>query len=128
MAKHRPRLGANGVFYTPDPTGYEERVAAAWIAEHGHNPLTGPVTVALVFRFGHDSGVAITVAPCDKPGMYAGRPDGDNVEKAILDALGPDNSQATRREAARLGLAAPGGIAWLDDAQIVRLSWQKVKT
>lgn len=126
MAKERPRLGASGQFYSPDPAGYEERLAALWLAEHGRNPLPGPLSVKIWFLFGSEPGTHILIEPWDDLPPYVSRPDIDNCVKLVLDSLGPDNSRQARRQAAQLGVQLQG-IAWNDDAQIVRLEAWKVR-
>lgn len=105
VAKGRPRMGKGGHVFTPAKTRSWENDArqCARIEMQGRPPLPGPLSVTVT---------AIFPVPATWPRWkrleaemhhvgHVGKPDGDNVAKAAKDAM--------------------NGIAWLDDAQVVRL-------
>ncbi|HYE79240.1 MAG TPA: RusA family crossover junction endodeoxyribonuclease [bacterium] len=106
--KARPRVG-QGHAFTPDATRQHED-AVAWAARRvmrGRGPLVGPVAVDLV---------AYHAVPASWPkwrkeqaqagrSLPMGKPDVDNVCKLVLDAL--------------------NGIAYQDDAAVVRLAVER---
>ena len=108
VPKARPRV-VNGHAYTPRETAaYEAAVRGCYKAcAKGAPPLTVPCAVEMVFRFPIPSSARRKTMP-DK--IKAGDPyphkaDVDNLCKAILDAL--------------------NGIAFADDALVVRLTARK---
>ena len=105
----RPRFTRQGWAYEPKTCkDYKKAVAqAARIAWGDCEPLDGPVEVALIFVLPipkswplkrRDAARAGTLLPLKKP-------DGDNLEKLVLDAL--------------------TGVCWNDDMQICRCAWDK---
>ena len=103
VGKGRPRFTKAGRAYTPRATvEFEQRVRAVWIAA-GHPMLTGPLAVRVtVVRPLPKS------APKSRDGEWdTHRPDLDNVVKAVLDAL--------------------NGVAYEDDAQVVRIAATKAR-
>lgn len=88
--------------YTPDKTrSYEEEIAWRAVDARNEAPFTGPVRVTIDIRKGipeswpkwkKEMAIAGEILPTTKP-------DTDNVEKAIKDAL--------------------NGVLWLDDSQVV---------
>lgn len=113
VGKGRPRFSRRGrhmVAYTPAPTENYE----AWAklcgkqAMAGREPLAGPVAVVVAF------GVSVPKswpawrqeAALDGEVRPIGKPDCDNLIKAIFDSL--------------------NGIVWRDDSQIVRAEVTKV--
>lgn len=100
--KQRPRMSKGGHVYTPKATRDEERkIADAWRKRHGETLFEGALSVSVTF---HAS------APKSWPRRLLGsswtqKPDVDNAVKAVLDAL--------------------NGVAWSDDAQIIRLHAEK---
>lgn len=103
QGKGRARSTRTGRHYTPAKTvAYESLVAvAAHQAMGGHKPLTGPLVVEIVAVFlippsyskaKREAALAGQIRP-------TGRPDADNVLKAICDG--------------------GNGIVWRDDSQIV---------
>ena len=97
--KGRPRLGARGRVYTPKRTLiYEEAVASHWDGPRLEGPVA--VTIMLHRNYSHVSVKPTVDASCYMPG------DIDNYAKSILDGL--------------------NGVAYLDDAQIMRLSVLRV--
>ena len=109
VPKGRPRWG-NGRTYTPVATSCAETVVrAAWWHANGHRqPANGPVEVHLQ---------AVFLPPATWPKWrrdaalngsirHTTRPDLDNIEKLILDAL--------------------NGCAWRDDAQVFQVTKTKV--
>lgn len=98
VAKGRPRLG-RGHVYTPAKTvAYEQVVAlAAKAAMRGNKMLTGPLDVRLLFF--------LNKPKSNKSTEPVGKPDFDNLAKAVCDAL--------------------NGIVWKDDSQIVHATVTK---
>lgn len=108
VAKGRPRFG-NGRAYTDAKTiAAEQSILAAWLTQAGaRKPHDGPVAVEIVATF---------IPPASWPkwkqqaavnGLWPhmSKPDSDNLAKAVLDAL--------------------NGVAWVDDAQVVRHQIEK---
>ena len=100
--KARPRLGKGGRFYTPkDVDGWageiEEIAAGEARRPFSVFPYGGPVAIEMVFYFARPKS--------RKNSLMVTRPDGDNLEKAVLDALNE--------------------ILVLDDSQVVRVLWEK---
>jgi Holliday junction resolvase RusA-like endonuclease len=96
LAKARPRFG-KGRVYTPKTTSdYEEKIR---LVAHAtcKKPFEGAVEMRMVFNF--------EKAKSSKLKHVTKKPDLDNLEKAVMDAL--------------------NGIAYLDDAQVVRKNSEK---
>lgn len=94
QGKDRPRKGKGGHFYTPDATrAYEKRVRSlAWEAMHRAKlaRLRGAVGLELVARFplpATENAVWTDLVARLSGEHYTGTPDGDNVLKAVKDAL-----------------------------------------
>lgn len=108
VPKARPRVTKTGHAYTPKSTqDYEKAVRLSWYKAAGRYkyPQGTPLSVAIIAYFQIPKNtpkkrIAETLAQ-----PYTSRPDLDNVAKAILDAL--------------------NGVAYDDDAQIVRLVTEK---
>lgn len=101
VPKARPRIGKGGRMYTPALTKAYERLVAAYCmaARGGREPLSGPVRVEIdaTYRLpkrGHREG-----------DWHTGRPDLDNVVKAVLDGV--------------------NGVAFADDSQVCVLHASK---
>ena len=108
VGKGRPRAARRGssmVMFTPEKTANYSALVAdhAGLAMAGQPPLTGPLEVCLDMQFPIPSSwskahKAAALAGTELP---TGRPDVDNVAKAILDAC--------------------NGVVFRDDAQVVVL-------
>lgn len=107
--KARPRFDSRSRrTYTPTKTiKYEWTIREAWQNHFpGRPPLVGDVDVQIIARFRMPSSwsrkkrTETLLTPCRK------KPDTDNIAKAVLDAL--------------------NGLAYVDDAQVVRLHVSKV--
>lgn len=112
VGKARPRVARHGGFsrlYTPEKTAsYESRVAmAGHIAMRDCSVIDGPVSVRMEItvqipaswsKKKHAAALAGQVLPTTKPDI-------DNVEKAIFDAL--------------------NNVVWRDDVQVVEVSKRK---
>lgn len=99
--KQRQRFG-NGRAYTPKATRDEEElIARCWRYRFGETLLEGPVAVSITVHAPAPKGwsKALLGSP------WTVKPDADNVAKLCLDAL--------------------NGVAWRDDAQVVRLRVEK---
>lgn len=112
VAKGRPRataIGGHARMYTPASTrAYEQRVAvAAREAMAKAPPLEGALSVSIEITMPIPASWAKTKRADALAGlvMPTGRPDLDNLVKALTDAC--------------------NGIVWRDDAQIVRLMAEK---
>ena len=110
VAKGRPRHNRFGSVYTPEKTKvYETQVGyLAKRAMSGSEPFTGPVKLWLMFRMPVPASWPQWKQQAALDGIIAptGKPDLDNLEKAILDGM--------------------NGIAYVDDAQITELTKRKI--
>lgn len=100
-AKERPRHTGH-VTYTPKATrDFEKAVRLCYQAQNGGPPTDKPVILTIGFNFAIPKSVSSIVLKRLMLGTtpYSSRPDLDNIEKAIMDAL--------------------NGIAYADDALIV---------
>jgi Holliday junction resolvase RusA-like endonuclease len=102
--KQRPRSApGHSRPYTPKQTVQAEKAIAALyrVAAPGTRPLTGNVRldVEAVFRIPKSFKGDLLLAAYAGEVPYTGKPDKDNIEKLVMDAL--------------------NGLAWVDDAQIV---------
>lgn len=108
VPKGRPRFG-NGHAFTPKRTrDYEKRVREAGsLAMQGGEPLTGPLALELVAFMPIAASWHWTKRQAARDGeIYpTSRPDLDNIEKAITDAL--------------------NGVVYADDSQIVQVTKAK---
>ena len=99
-AKERPRHRGS-IAYTPKATrDYEEQIRYYYNRDIGRQPTDKPVIITLCFNFAQPKGgsarnkhTAIGTCP------YSSRPDLDNIEKTVMDAL--------------------NGVAFHDDSQVV---------
>lgn len=98
LPKERPRFNTkSGHAYTPSKTAkYESHIKFAAKCVC-QRPFEGPVEVRLVFNF--------LKAKSSKLNHVTKRPDIDNLTKGVLDAL--------------------NGVAFIDDAQIIKLYCEK---
>jgi Holliday junction resolvase RusA-like endonuclease len=105
VAKGRPRFRVVGRFaqvYTPAETRkYEAEVARLSKAFAPEQPFSVPVEVSIVFSMPRPQRV-----PKERLGHPCTKPDLDNLEKAVLDAL--------------------NGIFWVDDGLVVAKGARKV--
>lgn len=108
QGKGRARFG-NGRTYTPAKTvAYEGLIAlAGQQAMEGREWIDGPIEVAVhaVFQMPKSWSKRRREAAVLAPEWHTGKPDGDNILKAVGDGL--------------------NGIVWRDDAQIARCSISK---
>lgn len=109
VGKGRPRVTVRrgvAIAYTPESTrAFEQRVAWATRAAF-RQPLAGPLGVRIVAVFAPPASWSRRKREgALDAGWCAGRPDVDNVVKAVLDGM--------------------AGIAYLDDSQVVALSAAK---
>jgi Holliday junction resolvase RusA-like endonuclease len=112
QGKGRARFARRGAFvraYTSEKTvAYEGLIALAGEkAMAGREHLTGPVelTIQAVFQMPKSWSQKRRNAALLNPDWHTGKPDGDNVLKAVGDGL--------------------NGIVWRDDAQVARCSISK---
>ena len=93
QAQARPRKGKYGNIYSPAPAnGWKEAIQATFLQKCGRQEITEPVFLTIHFFF-PKKGVNPHVS---KP--HTSRPDKDNLEKVIMDALNK--------------------LAWKDDSQV----------
>lgn len=106
FGKQRPRATRRGQIYTPAETVSFERQVGMIARPHFPKPMTGPVrlTIRAVFALPASWSKRKAAEHLHQP--HTQRPDGDNVTKAIKDAL--------------------NRIAWVDDAQVAE--WAGSKT
>lgn len=106
QGKGRPRFARSGHTYTPDRTAeYEERVKLAY-KQAGGGKLSGFVSVDILAVFAVPKSYTKAQRAAALNASFAPKkPDCDNIAKIILDAL--------------------NGIAYDDDAQIVKLRVEK---
>ncbi len=96
VAKSRPRVTWHGTYTPPETVAYKRTIQIYAIqAMAGRLPLSKEVAVRL--------GIAVF-----RNKKTTVRPDLDNYEKAIMDALGRDRHY-------------PEGIIWKDDAQVIEI-------
>ena len=100
VPKARPRMNRKtGAVYTPKGTAHFEGIVRSIAAVHFPEPFTGPVGVEMTFALPRPKRL-IWKRKRMVPVWHTTRPDLDNLEKTIMDAL--------------------NGIAWNDDAQVCR--------
>lgn len=111
--KGRPRATVRGGFarvYTDEKTRkYESSVrAVAQAAMRGRDPLEGPLSLSLRFRMPIPKSATRRAKTAMAAGEIAhmGRPDLDNCQKAIMDAM--------------------NGVVFVDDGQVVRAFSTKI--
>jgi Holliday junction resolvase RusA-like endonuclease len=108
QGKGRARFG-NGRAYTPAKTvAYEKQIAAAAReAMHGREPLDGPVHVVVnaFFAVPKSWSKKRRADAMQRLAWHTGKPDGDNIAKAVCDGL--------------------NGITWADDCQVAFLKVTK---
>lgn len=80
--------------------------------EHFSAPLDGPVQVQIVASFPRPKRLIWKKREMPRV-FHTSKPDGDNIGKAVLDALGPGKKRKLPP------------IAWHDDAQVCRLTIDK---
>ena len=101
--KARPRFARGGHPYTdPDQSRHEQAIRRAWMDRHGMEPVGGPHSpVSVTIDFAKPLPKSVKV-----PRPWTLKPDLDNLAKSVLDAL--------------------NGVAYVDDAQIVKLTVRKL--
>ena len=109
QGKGRPRASRDGHMYTPKQTReYEALIRRCYQLMHKDKKLTGYVSLDIIAVYPIPRGAKKQ----DRELMIAGKllpdkkPDGDNIEKAVADAL--------------------NGVAYDDDKQIVSAHWRKI--
>ncbi|MBD9674914.1 RusA family crossover junction endodeoxyribonuclease [Pseudomonas sp. PDM21] len=111
VAKGRPKASVRCgrvQMRTPEPTQRGEAwVRHCWMQEHGQTLLAGALQVRITMRVTIPASWSKSKQHAAIAGLIQpiGKPDLDNAAKLILDAL--------------------NGIAWFDDAQVVRLDVSK---
>lgn len=125
--KGRPRFTAKKGFvqtFTDSETrDYEKAVGvAAREAMAGRPPFSGPLAVSIRFRMPIPVSATKRVKAAMAAGEIAptGRPDVDNMAKAILDGMAIDEALAKRLRKAGKDVG-PAQIVFKNDAQITRL-------
>jgi Holliday junction resolvase RusA-like endonuclease len=123
--KGRPRATVRGGYasvYTDAQTRKYEASVTAIAREKmaGRSPFEGPLSVSLRFRMPIPKSATKRVRAGMAAGEIAhcGRPDVDNLAKAVLDAIGEDAA------AKKKGLDAR--VVFANDSQIVRLFASKI--
>lgn len=109
--KERPRaaiIGGHARIFTPKTTeAYEKEIRAAWIRANGDKPEEGPLRARIYFGLPipKSETKANKLAMVLRKVFPVKRPDLDNLDKAVLDAL--------------------NGVAYKDDCQIVTMLSKK---
>lgn len=99
MGKQRARAGRNGRHYTPDTTvAFERAVGLIARAAMQGEPMTGGLAVRIYGLVKMPKSWSKAKRAKHDGRLHTSKPDGDNIEKAICDAL--------------------NGIVYVDDAQI----------
>lgn len=98
--KERPRFNNGHVYTSPAQFEHEHQIRKAWIDEHGIEPVASSCPVAVIVSFTKPLPKSVKT-----PRPWILKPDIDNLAKSVLDAL--------------------NGVAYVDDAQIVRLQATK---
>ena len=97
----RPRTGKYGNFYSPEPkNGWKETIQAYLLQQAGQIFTTGPVSLQIQFIFPKKS---VPHGVMFEP--HTQKPDIDNLEKVVLDAL--------------------KGLVWKDDCQVFKVESEK---
>ncbi len=106
MPAPRPRVTKFGTYNDPRYTAYKQAVALQ-CRRYFKEPISGAVKMELVFQFKTPkSWSKKRQAEAIRRGYHTQKPDGDNLEKGIKDAL--------------------NGIAYIDDAQVAEVNKVKV--
>ena len=112
IGKARPRVTVRGPFahaYTPKKTkSYENMIKNEYLNKYGYsNILEGPLEaqIAAYFPIPKSSSKSLKKKMILNQYKHTNKPDIDNVQKAILDAL--------------------NGVAYSDDSQIIKITGQK---
>lgn len=101
VPKSRPRFTRSGHTYTPPRTKeYEAKVKDEWMYRHGIVASDRPLKVCVMYYYSMPK--SWSKAKKREAVHYTSRPDIDNLNKAVFDAL--------------------NGVAYLDDAQIVQVN------
>jgi len=82
----RSRVGFRGVYNPPTAKGWKELVYAAACAQRQEKPLEGPLRVDLWFYMPRPKSKSRKKDP-DGPIWHIAKPDRDNLDKAVLDAI-----------------------------------------
>lgn len=108
QGKGRPRFTKNGRTYTPEKTAEYEALIKRMYLLQGGKLFEGAVKLSILILYP----IPKSTTKKDRELMVSGsilptkKPDGDNVEKAVADALNK--------------------VAYLDDSQIIEAKWQKI--
>ena len=102
----RPRRASFGGMFDPKENVEAKKLVAQIARLAIRSPIEGPVSLAAVFEFERPKSHYGKALKASAPVYHTQRPDVDNLIKTVLDGL--------------------NGIAWLDDAQVVSVSGEKV--
>lgn len=102
----RPRRASFGGMFDPKENVEAKKLVAQIARLAIRSPIEGPVSLAAVFEFERPKSHYGKTLKASAPVYHTQRPDVDNLIKTVLDGL--------------------NGIAWLDDAQVVSVSGEKV--
>lgn len=107
VGKGRPRF-AGGHAFTPQRTrDFEKELRAEWTAAGNTETMTGTVALQCEFRFACPVSWSMRRTRAALQGKeFPGKPDIDNLVKAVMDAL--------------------NGLAWVDDKQVAYISAVKM--
>lgn len=101
------------VFDSGTAEGWKSQIATAALAHRPAAPLQGPVKLTLTFSFPRPKKHYRSNNPAkglreDAPHFHTGKPDNDNLQKAVMDAI-----------------TQLGGF-WIDDAQVAQVLSRKI--
>lgn len=105
VAKGRPRLSRWGT-YTPKKTKDYMEFVQEILRQHCREPISRPVELRLTFIMPIPKSTSKKMAERLLDTPHIKRPDGDNLEKMILDSC--------------------NGILFNDDSQIWKCTWEKI--
>jgi len=107
QGKGRPRSSRDGHMYTPKATREYEKLIAYYYRLQGGEMLEGYIELQILVLYPLPKSMTKAERARAALGelLPAKKPDGDNIEKAVADAL--------------------NGVAYEDDRQIVAASWLK---
>lgn len=88
----RAKFGGKGVYNPSTADGFKSAIMAAAHTQKPLEPILGPVRMTLVVRFPrpkshYGTGKRAGVLKPNAPKWHTSKPDRDNVEKVVLDAL-----------------------------------------
>lgn len=107
QGKARHRINKYGIIYTPQKTKtYENDIATEYIIKYGSEKFDGFISIDVLAMFKPPKKTSKKKYNEIENTPYPFKPDGDNILKAVLDAL--------------------NNVAWKDDCAVVNMSIRKI--